>query len=61
MQIEKEYRASEVAKMLNVHKRTVILWINKGLLSAHKRIDADRGTPYYIKESELKRFLNKPE
>ena len=63
MEAEKVYRAKEAAKILGVSYKTILNWISAGHLHAYQKIHTNdgRGCPLYIKESELKRFMNKYE
>lgn len=59
MELEKEYRTKEAAKILGVSVRTFYNWVQKGYLHAYQKVKTNdgRGCPLYIKESELKRFM----
>lgn len=63
MQVEKEYRVSEAAKILGVCHKTVLNYIHAGHINAYQKVKTNdgRGCPLYIKESELKRFMERSE
>ncbi|TSI12490.1 helix-turn-helix domain-containing protein [Bacillus sp. HY001] len=50
--LEKLLSTKEVAELLNVHKRTIIRYVQSGKLSGYKI-----GVQYMIPENEVKRFL----
>jgi len=46
------YDIPEVVKMLNMHKKTIYIWIRQGKLKAHKL-----GRKYLISGKVLRRFI----
>lgn len=54
MALEKLYTVDEVAKYFNVQKKTVYLWISKGLLVSEKI-----GKKIYVRESEIESFIER--
>lgn len=63
MEAEKVYRTKQAAKILGVSHKTVLNYIHAGYIKAYQNVKTNdgRGCPLYIKESELKRFMEKHE
>lgn len=48
---------SELAEKLDVHRNSVIYWINQGKIKA-VRLGLSEKSPYYIPEDEANRVIN---
>lgn len=58
-QNEPFYRTGDIAEMMKVDQRTITRWIRAGEIKAVKLNPFRKNSPYIVKESELKRFLDK--